>query len=91
MQTRLSSNMQEPALLWHKSASELRQREQSSFDSKWVRDSCQRHRGRLRYPTENCRLIGSDQFGMSHIVPCLPRKPYGWRQGEIMRENIRES
>lgn len=70
MQTRLSSNMQEPALLWHKSASELRQRERSSFDSKWVRDSCQRHRGRLHYPTENWRLIGSDQFGMSHIEWC---------------------
>lgn len=67
MQTRLSSNMQEPALLWHKSASELRQRERSSFDSKWVRDSCQRHRGRLCYPTENCRLIRSDQYGLSHI------------------------
>lgn len=50
MQTRLSSNMQEPALLRHKSASELRQRERSSFDSKWVRDSCQRHRGRLCKP-----------------------------------------
>lgn len=66
MQTRLSSNMQEPALLWHKSASELRQRERSSFDSKWVRDSCQRHRGRLCYPTENRRLIRTDQYGMFH-------------------------
>lgn len=66
MQTRLSSNMQEPALLWHKSASKLRQRERSSFDSKWVRDSCQRHRGRLCYPTENRRLIRTDQYGMFH-------------------------
>lgn len=47
MQTRLSSNMQEPALLWHKSASELRQRERSPFDSKWARDGCQMHRGTL--------------------------------------------
>ena len=53
MQTRLSSNMQEPALLWHKSASELRQREPSPFDSKWARDGCQMHRGTLCYPTEN--------------------------------------
>lgn len=53
MQTRLSSNMQEPALLWHKSASELRQRERSPSDSKWARDGCQIHRGTLCYPTEN--------------------------------------
>lgn len=53
MQTRLSSNMQEPALLWHKSASELRQRERSPFDSKWAGDGCQMHRGTVCYPTEN--------------------------------------
>lgn len=52
MQTRLSSNMQEPALLWHKSASELRQRERSLSDSKWAGDGCQKHRGTLCYPTE---------------------------------------
>lgn len=53
MQTRLSSNMQEPAMLWHKSASELRQSERSPFDSKWARDGCQMLRGTLCYPAEN--------------------------------------
>lgn len=59
MQTRLSSNMQEAALLWHKSASELWQREQNPFDSKWVRDDCQKHRGTLCYLTE----IMADESG----------------------------
>lgn len=53
MQTRLSSNMQEAALLWHKSASELKQREQSPFDSKWAGDGSQMHGGTWNRGTEN--------------------------------------
>lgn len=63
MQTRLSSNMQEPALLWHKSASELRQRERSPFDSKWARDGCQMHREHCVTPQRSGAI---DQYGMSH-------------------------
>lgn len=63
MQTRLSSNMQEPALLWHKSASELRQCEQTPFDSKWARDGCQIHRGAVCYRTKN-----RDDWSVWHVA-----------------------
>lgn len=83
--------MQELALLWHKSASELRQRERSPFDSKWAGDGCQMHRGDAVLPYREQGPLISTACHIEHGLPgytaCKVRgKSEGW-----MMEYIRDS